>query len=374
MSQASKRILLSGSYAPSLINFRSELIQEMVARGHDVHVCAPEIDSSIEDQLLSLGVNGVHTVPLKRTGLSVLGDLAYLRALKRLIRQVKPDLVVSYTIKPNIWGAFAAASAGVTSISMVTGLGYSFIEGKEATRNLVGKLVKRLYRAATSKNRRVVFQNASDQRDFIAAGCLKDASKARIVNGSGVDTASFTPSPLPKQPVFLMIARLLKSKGVREYSTAALKVLASRDDCRFVLAGDLDAGPDCIEQAELDEWIAGGIEFTGWIDDVRPLIREASIYVLPSYREGTPRTVLEAMAMGRPVLSTDVPGCQDCVVNGKTGILVPARDAVALEGAMQNLADNSETRESMGKLGRDFCEEKYDVNKVVHSLMGYLEL
>jgi glycosyltransferase involved in cell wall biosynthesis len=345
----------------------------MVERGHKVHVSAPEISADMEAKLRSLGAN-VHHVALGRTGTNPLTDIAYAISLYRIMRRIRADRVIGYTIKPNIWGSIAAYFAGGRSASMVTGLGLSFIPGGGMRRQLLQALMQKLYGVATKSNDRVIFQNPDDRRDFIAAGCLSDQRKAVLVNGSGVDTAHYTPEPLPDGPVFLMIARLLVSKGVREYAEAALSILRERSDCRFMLAGFIDEGPDAISRTELDNWIEGGLCFLGSLDDVRPALADASVYVLPSYREGTPRSVLEAMSMGRPIITTDVPGCRETVVDGMNGYLVPERDADALAAAMRMLADDTASRVRMGDASHQIAVGKYAVDKVNATLMEHLGL
>lgn len=366
-------VLLNGSYAESLINFRGKLIEQMVARGHEVHVSAPGISVDTEKKLHALGAN-VHRIALGRTGMNPLADVGYAIGLYRIMRRIHADRVIGYTIKPNIWGSIAAYFAGGRSASMVTGLGLSFIPGGGMRRRLLQALMQKLYAVATKSNDRVIFQNPDDRDDFIAAGCLADPGKAVLVNGSGVDTNHYAPQPLPDAPVFLMIGRLLISKGVREYAEAALSILQERSDCRFMLAGFIDEGPDAISRAELDRWIEGGICFLGSLDDVRPALADASIYVLPSYREGTPRSVLEAMSMGRPIITTDVPGCRETVTEGVNGLLVPERNVEALAVAMRALADNAGLRERMGQLSRQIAVEKYAVDEVNDALMAHLGL
>ena len=366
-------VLLNGSYAESLINFRGKLIEQMVARGHSVHVSAPGIGHEVATKLQALGAT-VHPIVLGRTGTNPLADIGYAISLYRIMRRIHAGRVIGYTIKPNIWGSIAAYFAGGVSASMVTGLGLSFIPGGGLRRRLLQTLMQKLYAIATRANDRVVFQNPDDRDDFITAGCLSDRHKAVLVNGSGVDTTYYIPVSLPDAPVFLMIARLLISKGVREYAEAALSILRERSDCRFVLAGFIDEGPDAISRAELDRWIGGGVCFLGTLDDVRPALSEASIYVLPSYREGTPRSVLEAMSMGRPIITTDVPGCRETVVEGVNGLLVPERNADALAQAMRSLADDAGSRVRMGDASRQIAIEKYAVDKVNNALMEHLGL
>jgi glycosyltransferase involved in cell wall biosynthesis len=345
----------------------------MISAGHEVHVTAPDIGSATAAELEGLGAR-VHEVRLERTGLSPAADLRYASEIRRLIRATRADLVVSYTIKPNIWASLAARSAGVASVSMITGLGYAFIAGGGLKRKLVALASRLLYRAAAACNQLVIFQNPDDRDDFIAAGCLADAAKARMVNGSGVDTDWYAPAPLPDRPVFLMISRLLINKGCREYGEAASDIMARRPDCRFLLGGFLDEGPDGVDAHELETWQRNGVEFLGKLDDVRPAITEASIFVLPSYREGTPRSVLEAMSMARPIITTDVPGCRETVVDGENGFLIQSRSAGALAEAMEKLIDDPALRAKMGARSRALCEEKYDVREVNAMMLQHLSL
>lgn len=366
-------VLVNSSYGQSLVNFRARLIEQLVAAGHQVHVTAPDFDDALVARLEGMGAQP-HQVPLARTGIGPLSDLRYASRIRRLIREIGADLVLSYTSKPNIWASLAAGSLGVRSASLITGLGYAFIEGGGVKRKLVSTASRILYRLATARNYVVIFQNPDDRADFIAAGCLGERSKARLINGSGVDLDFYSPSPLPDRPIFLMIARLLGAKGVREYAAAASQILSRRTDARFLLAGYRDEGPDCIAAGELDGWIGDGIEYLGPLDDVRPAIRQSSVYVLPSYREGTPRSVLEAMAMGRPIITTDVPGCRETVVDGKNGLLVPPRDRESLAAAMESLIEQPHLRAEMGARSLELCRSKYDVEEVNAALLEHLGL
>jgi glycosyltransferase involved in cell wall biosynthesis len=195
-----------------------------------------------------------------------------------------------------------------------------------------------------------------------------------IVNGSGVDLAQYSPVPLPDAPVFFSAARLLRSKGLEEYAEAALEVRQVYPEAKFLLAGMLDTGPDAISRDELDRWIAGGIEYLGLLEDVRPALARASVFVLPSWREGTPRAVLEAMAMGRPIITTDAPGCRETTRSGYNGLLVPVRDSAGLAAAMMSLAGDRERRAAMGKASRIIAENKYSVTSVNRDLIEKLGL
>jgi glycosyltransferase involved in cell wall biosynthesis len=287
----------------------------------------------------------------------------------RLMRQIAPSMVLGYTVKPVIYGILAARLAGVPQrFALITGLGYAFQE--RGSQRSLQTLVQGLYGLALAQAERVFFQNPDDLALFQARGILRPHTKVTIVNGSGVDLASFTATPFPKNIAhgairFLFIGRFLGDKGVREYVQAARVLQRTHPQARCALVGWIDSNPDAIEQAELDGWVADGcIDFLGRLADVRPAIEACSVFVLPSYREGTPRAVLEAMAMGRAIITTDAPGCRETVVNGDNGFLVPVQDAEALAKAMIRFIDEPALQAHMGARSRQIAEEKYDVQKV----------
>jgi len=357
-------VFILASLADSLLNFRGPLLRELVGRGHTVSAAAPGPSGAVRRELARMGVR-CHDVPLARTGTNPVADLGTLRHLVRLFRAERPDLFLGYTIKPVIYGSLAAHRAGVpAAYAMVTGLGYGFARGGRRSR-LLGWLVPSLYRKALRRNRKVFFQNPDDLAVFRDRGLLRDPGQAVLVSGSGVDLEAFAPAPLPERVSFLLIARLLGAKGVREYAEAAAIVRERHPEVRFRLVGWIDDNPDAIAERELAAWTADGrIEFLGRLEDVRPAIADAAVYVLPSYREGTPRTVLEAMAMGRPVITTDAPGCRETVTDGENGRLVPVGDAKALAEAMEWFILHPDRAALMGKASHERAVERYDVTKV----------
>jgi glycosyltransferase involved in cell wall biosynthesis len=368
------RVVLFGSYAPSLIHFRGALIEEMVARGHEVFALAPAIDENTAKALRDLGAEPV-SVHLGRTSLKPLEALTTARELRRLLRRIRPDVVISYAIKPIVLGGPAAKAAGASrTVALVTGLGYAFTGGREFKRLLSRAAATVLYRRAFSQSDIIVFQNKDDQADFRRLRILPASAKSAVINGSGVDLLRFAPSPLPPGVSFLMVGRLVGDKGIREFGAAARRVKELHPEIRIGLVGWIDPGPHAITQADLDGFIAAGVHYHGFLQDVRPAISAHSVYVLPSYREGTPRSVLEAMSMGRAIITTDTPGCRQTVVHGENGLLVPPRDSDALLQAMLHFVRHPELIPAMAVASRRIAEEKYDVHKVNDALLRHARL
>ena len=362
-----KRFLLTASYPDSLVNFRGPLLRALVVKGLEVHVAGPDLprNSMTRLQLEAWGIH-VHEVTLKRTGINPLVDVATMVCLWRLMRRIKPDFSLGYTIKPVVYGGIVAWAAGVPRrFAMVTGLGYAF-QGEAGQRLWLKRIVQGLYRIALRNSHKVFFQNPDDEALFSYLKIIDSSDqKTAVVNGSGIDTTAFTVRALPKTTRFLLIARLIGDKGVREYVKAAARVRQQYHDAYFGLVGWIDENPDSIKKAELEHWIeSGDIQFLGRLDDVRSAIAECSVYVLPSYREGTPRTVLEAMAMGRPIITTDAPGCRETVSEGDNGFLVPVKSVDELVLSMLKFLESPELIGRMGERSRQIAEEKYDVNKV----------
>jgi glycosyltransferase involved in cell wall biosynthesis len=372
------RVLVIAGMAESLVNFRGPLLKAMSQSGVNVHVAAPglSVSSSLSEMLLLQGF-AVHDVPLRRAGTNPFADLRTFGVLWMLMRRIRPDAVLGYTIKPVTYGMLAAWLSRVPKrYALITGLGYAFTGDGSGMRGWVRRLVQGLYRLALGRAHKVFFQNPDDESLFRRLGLLQAATPSVVVNGSGVDVASFNMADLPLgSPHFLLIARLLVDKGIREYVQAAQRIKENHPNVQFSLVGWIDENPDAIHQSELDAWIqAGYISFIGRLQDVRPAIAQCTVYVLPSYREGTPRTVLEAMAMGRPIITTDAPGCRETVVDGENGFLVPVKSVEALVHAMESFILDPYLGVKMGAISRQIAEKKYDVNKVNDVLLREMGL
>ncbi|GAA4412971.1 glycosyl transferase [Advenella faeciporci] len=367
--------LLIASYPDSLIKFRGPLIDALSQKGLQVHVAVPNIANNniLKNELESKGII-VHDIPLRRTGMNPLADMITLVHLLKLILRIKPEYVLGYTIKPVIYGSMASWLAKVPNrFALITGLGYAFQGQQDSTstkRGLTRQLVQRLYSLALGRTHKVFFQNPDDLALFKKLKILKPSTPTFVVNGSGVNISEYEVVPLPLQPRFLLIARLLGDKGVREYAQAAKRIKSTHPEVNFDLVGWIDENPDAIKQQDLDTWIGEGtLNYLGKLADVRPALSNCSVYVLPSYREGTPRTVLEAMSMGRTIITTDAPGCRETVIDNDNGFLVPVKSVEALVVAMKNLIDNPDLIKKMGQRSREIAEEKYDVHKVNDSML-----
>jgi len=374
------RILVIGGLAQSLVNFRGPLLQAMVSAGHSVAAFANGRDLITEQKLKQIGVKH-YRIRIVRTGMNPFTDLVTLLGVVRLLSRIHPDVVLTYTIKPVIYGSLAAKLCSTPGIySMIEGLGYPFMDPTSLSQRIVGYIARKLYKMCLKCNRRVFFLNPDDKALFLNTKLVRPDQPV-LINGCGVDLGHYDFSPLPGEPVFLMIARLLADKGVKEYVKAAEKVKKRFPQTRFLLGGDLDPNPSSVRESELLQWQeTGTIEYLGYLDDVRPAIQKCRCYILPSYREGIPRTVLEAMSMGRPIITTDAPGCRETVMltpggqrqrergegvmGGENGFLVRVRDVEALVTAMMHLLKEPDLAERMAKRSREIAEEKFDVHKV----------
>ena len=367
-----KKFILISPKNRTVYNFRGDLVKEIISRGYDVIVIGP--DQTDVDRIEALGAR-FYEIPMNKTSTNVFRDLKYCRELTAFLKKEKPDATLGYTVKPCIYGAIAAKCAGVKSInSLVTGGGYTFT-ATSVKAWVLGVIVRMLYRIGFSKADHVIFQNEDDLNEFCDRGLLK-RGKCSFVNGSGVNLTYFEQAPMPEKFGFFMLSRLLKSKGVREYLEAARMVKEKYPQAKFYLLGKYEtAMQDALERDYVEVFIRDGIiERFDETSDVRPYYAMCSVYVLPSYREGTPRTVLEAMAMGRPIITTDTQGCRGTVQDGVNGFLVPVKDSRAVAEKMIWCYEHSEKISEMGRQSLHYVHEKFDVNNVNADMIRIMNL
>lgn len=365
------KVLLLGVQLTSLVNFRGPLIRDLVAAGHEVVALAPEPVEPALSQLRALGAR-YQEAPLARTGLNPLADFSVFLWLVRIFRQERPDALLAFQAKAVIYGIPAAWFARIPHrVAMIEGLGQGFIKTKGGLkRRIVRFLVPLLYRISLSFAQAIIFLNKDDEADFRAHGIVH-RQRVLQIPGIGVDLTHYTAQPLPPLPLtFLMIGRLIVDKGVREYLAAAKHVKALYPDVRFQLLGARDPSHVGIP---VEEVTAGGaVEYLGEVHDVRPFLANCHIFVLPSYREGMPRSTMEAMATSRAVITTDVPGARETVIDRENGLLVVARDIESLTAAMIALIQFPEQVRIMGQKSRSLAEQRYDVTEINKSVMALL--
>lgn len=359
------------------------LIRKIRTLGGHVAVGAPMAQFSQEHLALleDAGVP-VHDVPVDRHAVkNPVDELNYVRRVRAVARLERANVFIPYTIKPVVFGTFGARLAGVERIMpMVTGLGSVFIDKRPSMRaRFVRRAAVGLYRTAFKFADTVYFQNPDDISDLRKLGALGQSTRVDILAGSGIDIEQFAEVPLPEtsggKPRFLMVSRLLADKGLREFAEAARVVKSRHPQLEFALVGPADTNPTAVPIEEVRSW--SWISHTPWMDDVRPALAECSVYVLPSYREGTPRSVLEAMATGRPIISTDAPGCREPVEEGINGFLAPPRTVEPLVLAMERFIDHPRLVAEMGAASRRIACEKYDSRFVYDPMlrrMGLLDV
>jgi glycosyltransferase involved in cell wall biosynthesis len=405
-----------------------------------VIACAGGNDSAVKDLLLGFGVR-YFRLPLDRSGLNPFRDGRYCNALVRLIGEEKPRVILAYTHKPVLYSALAIGFCRPKPrvFVMITGLGFAFMDGGGLKKRIAGTVLRALYRRASKHFAGVIFQNPDDQVLFRGLHLVRSETPQIVVRGSGIDLDEFAFAPLGSRgtaeppndeapagidghkpetlrgtgvhqfsgfgsqalglesPVssltsrlsplrFLLIARLLGDKGIREYVAAARIIKAQLPMAEFHLVGSVDPNPAAIKLSEVEGWHAEGVlVYHGSQRDVRPLLRDCTVYVLPSYREGTPRTVLEAMATGRPVITTDAPGCRETIFDagapdadgvrqGRNGFLVPVKSVDALVAAMRRFIAEPDLARRMGEEGRRLAEKYYDVHKVNEQILEFMGL
>jgi glycosyltransferase involved in cell wall biosynthesis len=362
-------IVLNTSW--NIYNFRMNFIRALQAEGHEIHTIAP-LDH-YTPHLLKAGCHH-HPVRMDSRGANPIKDFALIIELALIYRKLRPDIILHYTIKPNVYGTLAAAMLKIPVINNVCGLGTVFLKD-----NLTSFIAVLLYRISFRFARKVFFQNPEDKALFISRKLVSEKT-SDLLQGSGIDLARFKPAAGSKNKkfTFLLISRLITDKGIFEYISAIKKLKEKGLDFDFQLLGPMDVKHKRgIKESVIQSWIkAGTLDYLGSTDDVRPFINSADCIVLPSYREGTPRTLLEAASSAKPIIATDVPGCHQVVEHGVNGFLCKLKDAEDLATKMQEMAGlDDDTRKIFGANGRQkmmaFYDEKFVIDKYVQSLRSF---
>jgi len=365
-----KSIIVLGTIPSSLCNFRGELVKSLSVNNNVICIASDATPDEL-NKIRSLGCSYLD-VPVKRSGLNPIDDIRYVITLFKLFKKVEPDILISYTIKPVIWGGLSARFCRANFYALITGLGFAF-HGKSLQRRALTKLVVFLYTLALKNSKAVIFQNIDNCNTFVEKRII-EPSKAYVVNGSGVDSKKYNVENLPRGNIkFLCISRLLGEKGLREYAEAAKIVKSKFPDVGFNLVGPEDSSPDAIPLNEVNSW-SDYIDYKGSTDDVRPYIKDSHVYVLPSYHEGLPRSTLEAMSMGRPVLTTNAVGCKETVEESINGFKVSVKSSEMLAKKMIWFIENSDQIGKMGIESRKMAENKFDVHKVNKEMLKIMEI
>jgi glycosyltransferase involved in cell wall biosynthesis len=369
------RILFVDNDAKSFLFYRIDIARAAREAGFEVHVAVPPGSST---ELLSREGFRFHPIPMTRSGIKPWKESGTVLALFHLYRKIQPDLVHHIRLKPVLYGSLAARGARVPAVvNLLTGLGYVF-----TVENRKGAFLRKLVRSGCKfafrhRNQRLIFQNRDDQSNFIDNHVVP-LQKTVLIKGSGVDVTSFCPTPEPDGPPVVMLAsRMLWDKGIGEFVKAARKLRAAGVSARFVIVGETDRGnPSAIPATQLREWAdCGTVEWWGIQSDMRSVLAQSHIVCLPSLREGVPKILIEAAACGRPIVTTDAPGCREIVRHHENGLLVPVRDSAALANALRVLIDDPALRASLGRRSREIAVQEFSIERVIKETLGvYREL
>lgn len=373
----SRRIAFITSQAFSIHNFRDTLISELIGRGYTVYAIAPDYDDSSLNAVSRLGAIPIES-SMSRAGMNPWRDVLDLIKLAKQLRSLHLDATFAYFIKPVIYGTLAARLAGIPQrFAMIEGAGYVFSQQNQhsCSRRLLRRAVTWLYRQALRQADTVFLLNNDDRQLFVEEKMVAE-SKVCLLNGIGLDLDAFRfAAPVIDPPCFLLAARLLGEKGVYDFVAAARQIKQRYPKARFLLLGATDVNPNSVKQSEIDGWVAEGLlECPGHVADVRPWLTRASVFVLPSfYREGLPRSIQEAMAMGRAIITTDWVGCRETVEQGVNGFKVPVQDVPALVQAMLKFVEQPDLIAPMGRASRQMAEERFDVRRINAAILAVID-
>lgn len=375
-TDSKRRIIIFGNSADSMTNFRGPLIKYLVECGWRVFCIAPGFDNTSRALIRSFGGEPI-AIEMSRSGTNPFSEIGVLFKLFRIIRKIRPDALLSYFIKPAVYGAICGWLTRIRSnVALLEGLGYAFeVEADAGYRKKCFQfLVSLLLRTSLSRSSQILVLNADDQRTLLNLK-IGDTNKVRNIGGIGVNLNDYSFKPMPPgPPIFLLAARMIREKGVADFARAAQIAKVQRPDFQFVLLGDTDANPNSLSKQELQGWKDRGIlDWPGSVSDVRPWLERASVFVLPSYyREGVPRSIQEAMAVGRPIITTDSVGCRDTVEHGVNGFLVPPRSPESLAEAMLQIAADPDEMAAMGLASRAIAETRYNAETFNERLIGFI--
>jgi glycosyltransferase involved in cell wall biosynthesis len=372
-----KRVAIIGASAESLVGFRAELIRQLVGAGTNVYALAPGITHPISEKLTSLGAHPV-SIPLSRGGLSVKEDFKSLITLRRTLREIAPDIVLSYFAKAIVFGTLAAFLAGVPKrFALLEGLGYFFTQRPEPDTvkvKMIRFVMIALYWISLPLLHSLIVLNRDDLKDLVLRYRIP-VRNIKTLGAIGLPLEAFPKSPVPHAPVtFLFMGRLLREKGIHEFLEAASHIKEKYRDTEFIVVGGLDQeNPGALSESQLSAFIDRGIiSYQGHVSDPAQWISRCSVFVLPSYREGFPRSTQEAMAVGRAIITTDVPGCRETVRSGENGFLIPPFDSKALAEKMAYLIENPEQLTKMGQQSQKRAAEEFDEIKNTAKLVNWI--
>lgn len=367
------RVAVLSSHTPSLFWFRMEMMQSFKENGHEVYALGNEPESEWSTQFAEKGIT-YKQINVQRNGVNPLNDIKTLLSIKKMLKSIMPDKIFTFQAKTVIYGGIAANFLGITEVyPLIAGLGSVFLNEGWKTK-IIRKILTTEYWFAMRKCPAVFFQNHDDEKTF-RDNHIINKQKIVMLHGSGVNTKYFTQKPLPETFGFLCTSRLIRDKGVYEYLEACKRIKKKFANVRCLLVGPYDSNPSALKPEELEVFIEQGVvEYFGEQKDVRPYLEQCNVFVLPSYREGTPKTVLEAMAYGRAVITTDAPGCRETVVDGENGFLVPVKDIDALCERMQYFIEHPKEIAKMGMVGREKAETIFDVKLVNQCIVETMRL
>ena len=375
LNSQNKRILVIASYDKSLVNFRYHLLKSFSKKKCDITVCAPNIEKKIEDQLNQIRVKSINWA-VNRNKVNITDDIVSIISLFKTVRKFRPDILFCYTIKPILFSSIiGSVYKNLKIYSMFTGLG-NFL-GVDLVKRNPKSILFLLLKFFLRNNHKIFFQNPDDQRLFKTNGLLSPNTKPVCVNGSGIDLSRYKFNiRINKKIRILMASRIIKEKGVLNYLEAAKIITADNTNIEFLLYGDTDNDILFSSQEEIKRISDSyNVSYCGYVDDLRPILTEISVYILPTYYpEGTPRGILEAMASGCSIITTNTPGCKECVVHGLNGYLIEPNSTKDLVKAIQNLIRLPDLITKMGYKSREIVEEKYNVHDVNNVMLKEMDI